>query len=290
MLESSKHMLVSTIITELRREAGDLGKSTKATRASDGTSTLFNLGNFPILEGSYAIYVNDVLKTETTDYTLDKDNGDLVLSTAPTSWQEVRAEYKYVNWRDQNWLQAIKEAVQMLNARGFFRQVVRNKTIMEISANVTEYSGPSACVDIYEVLESDNYTVSGTFKKIGVNWSYQQDANKLVVGNKPSVANKLAISYLRNLQEPTSTSVTIDVLDDWITIIKQRAKSSYYQSLAAKIAQEGNANIDEGHFSFTNVRTLSRDLNEDFEKLALRKKPTRPAKDMQWQMDTGGVS
>ena len=75
---------------------------------------------------------------------------------------------------------------------------------------------------------------------------------------------------------------------DWVEMVKKRAGAIYFRSLAAKIAKQGNASIDEGHFSFTNLRTMANDLDKDFEVMALRKKPTRPAKGIQWHIPDGG--
>lgn len=278
-------MITSALISQLRREYGDTKKTIRVSRNGDGSTNLFNVGYFPIIEGSYIVYVGTSAKTEVTHYTLDLDNGDLQMVSAPANNVEVKSEHKYAHWRDLNWVEAINESIESLNARGFFKQVVRDTTVMALSANIRVYSGPTNCVDLYEVLESDDYTTSGQFKKLSTNWSYQQDANKFVIGDKPSRANKLAASYLRNLQTYSATSATLDVLTDWLELIKKKSGSIYFRSLAGKIAKQANANIDEGHFSFTNLRTMANDLDVEFEKLALRKKPTRPARDIQYHID-----
>lgn len=283
-------MITSALISQLRRQYDDKPKSTRVARAGDGATTLFNLGKFPVIEGSYSIYKGTSAQTEGSNYTLDKDTGDLNYSIAPAASIEAIADYKYANFRDQNWVEAINHGIESLNSRGFFKQVVRNTAIMRLSANVRVYNGPSACIDLYEVLESDDYTVSGGFRRLGVNWSYQQDANKLVLGNKPTVANRLAISYLRNLKTYTAISATLDVLDDWLELVKVKAGAYYFRHMAAKKATEGNANIDEGHFSFTSLRTMANDLEADFERLAARKKPTRPTKEFQYHLGGGGVA
>ena len=60
--------------------------------------------------------------------------------------------------------------------------------------------------------------------------------------------------------------------------------------MAGKSAAQGNAKIEEGHFSFTSLRTQARDLMNEFQNEALRYKPTRPAEDIQWQQYSGGVA
>jgi len=280
-------MIISALISECRREFDDVSKSTRVSRAGDGVTTLFNTASFPIIEGSYSVKKGTSAQAETTDYAINLDNGDVQFVSAPANTYQTSINFKTATWRDVNWNDAIGNAIDELNARGFFRQIVRNNTIMSLSGNVRTYSGPSACVDLYEVLGFDDRTTSGTYAKLPGNWSYQQDANKLVLGWNPSNAEKLSISYLRNLQKYSATSATLDVLPDWYILLKKKAGANFYRSLAAKVAKQGNATIDEGHFSFTNLRAMANDLDNEFNTLALRKKPTRPAKSIQFYV--GGV-
>src|SRR3990167_1216761 len=136
-------MITSALISQCRREYADVQKAAQASRGADGVATLFNLGRFPIVENSYSVYYGTSAKTETSDYSLDKDSGDLQTVTAPGNGINVQANFKYASFRDQNWVEAINYGVEALNARGFFRQVVRNTTIFRLSANVRVYSGPS---------------------------------------------------------------------------------------------------------------------------------------------------
>lgn len=279
-------MITSALIRQCRREFQDQPKSTQKARQGNGTINLFNVGSFPIIENSYSVYLSGVAKTENVDYTFDLDNGDLRMLSTPANGAEVKAQFKYAEWRDQHWNEAINDVIEGLNSRGFFRQIVREQTTL--SAGVQVMSGPTKAVDIYELLVAPTGQTSGTYTKPRVNWSYQQDANKLVLGNKPAVAQPAKWSYLRNLRTYNATSATLDVLDDWVPIIQAGAGAKFYRSLAAKVAKQGNATIDEGHFSFTNLRTMANDLDKEFEMLAMRKKPTRPAKDFQFNDPNGG--
>lgn len=281
-------MILSALISQCRREFGDNPKSTRATVLGDGSTTLFNLGSFPIVENSYGVYYGTSAKTETTHYTLDKDNGDLQVVNAVPSGIELKAEFKYATWRDANWAEVINQGIKELNARGYFKQTVREQ--LGLSANVRTYSGPTDCIDMYEVVESDDFTTSGNYRKLWNNWSYQQDANKLILGSKPARANYAYISYLRNLRTYSATSATLDVPTEWVELVKKWAGSVFYRHLAGKIAQQGNATIEEGHLSFTNLRTQANDLENEFDRMSLRKKPTRPAKEIQWNIPGGGVA
>lgn len=281
-------MNTSALIAQCRREFMDQPKSVRVSKQGDGNINLFNVGRFPIVEGSYIIYQGTSAQTEGSGagkYTLDLDNGDLRFGTTPSNGIEIKSQHKYAHWRDKHWLEAINQAISDLNGRGFFRQTVRQTFI--ISAGIRSFSGPSACIDVYELLYGPS---SGVASRLPCNWSYQQDANKIILGNVFSSKTSGFRSYLRNLQPCGSTTATVDSLDDWLEMIKKHAGANFYRSLAGKIAKEGNANIDEGHFSFTNLRAMANDLYTDFEKMAIRKKPTRPPKEIQNYNPNGGVA
>lgn len=282
--------IISALITQCRREVGDMPKSVSVQRAGNGLVNLFNVGKFPVVEGSYTVYVSGVAKTESTHYTFDLDNGDLRILSTPANGVTVKSDHKYAFWRDQNWLEAFNAGIDDLNARGFFRQVLRDTTSIRLSANVQVYSGPTNAVDVYEFLVRSNYTTSGSLIKPSTNWSYQSDANQIVLGNKPTVGNYTAVSYLRRLRTYNATSATIDVLSDWEGLVQKKAMADFYRALAGKIAKQGNATIDEGHFSFTNLRTMANDLDLEYDRLARSKKPTRPAKDIGFNSPNGGIA
>jgi hypothetical protein len=282
-------MITSALISELRREYDDNPKTVRVARRGNGSINIFNTGKFPVIENSYIVKVNNNTLTSahaTSGYTLDLDNGDLQVNATPANGQEVTVDMKYADWRDKNWLEAINGAISHLNGRGFFKQTVREAKYL--SANVNSVSGPTNAVDMYELLYKPNST--GNPIKLGINWSYQQDANKIILGTRLSIPLSGFVSYLRNILTYTATSATLDVPDSWIELVKKRAGATFYRSMAGKIARQGSATIKDGHLSFTNLRTMANDLDNEFEKMAIRKKPTRPAKDIQFVINGGGVA
>lgn len=280
--------IISALISQCRREYGDEPKTVRVSRQGNNSVNIFNLGKFPVVEGSYVVYVSGIAKNEGGDYSIDLDNGDLNLMQTPANAIPVTVQHKYAEWRDKNWIEAMNNAVQDLNARGFFRQFSRVNAPFALSANLQKFSGPSACIDLYELLVQNS--VSGSLVKPNVNWNYQQDSNTVIIGNRSSVTQAAKISYLRNLQTYAAASATIDVLPEWEVLVKKKAGANFYRSLAGKIAKQANANVDEGHFSFTNARTMANDLDNEYQNLALKKKPTRPAKDLNFYSTEGGVA
>lgn len=283
--------IVSALISQCRREYGDNPKSTSVSRQGNNAVNIFNVGSYkPVIEESYTVYVSGVAKTEGSHYSYDLDNGDISVTTTPGNGVEVRSDHKYAFWRDKNWVEAFNQGIAQMNARGFYKQVVRDTSSFRLSANVQSYAAPSGAVSVYELLVSDNLGLSGNFVKPYTNWSYQRNVNKIIVGSKPTVASRAAISYLRKLKPYAATSATIDVLDEWEEQVKKKAGAIFFRALAAKVAKEGNASIDEGHFSFTNLRTMAADLDKEFDNWCIRNKPAMPAQDMQWNIPGGGVA
>ncbi len=66
----------------------------QATITPSGTDTLFNLPNYPVLDGSQSIFVGTVLQSEGGGaYTIDNDTGVIVFSDPPAD--PITVTYKY---------------------------------------------------------------------------------------------------------------------------------------------------------------------------------------------------
>lgn len=283
-------MILSGLILQLRRKYNDVPKAAQVIRAADGVATLFNVGRdrIPVVENSYSVYFGGTAKTETADYSLDKDSGDLQTVQLLSANTEVKANFKYADFRDQHWVEAVNEVIDELNGRGFYKQVVGDWTTFAVSAGKMVYSGPTGGIDVYEVLQSTTRQVSGATQKMPGNWTYQSDSNQIVLGYKPTLSEVNRISYLRKLNKYTAVSATLDVRDEWITLLLNGAGAKFFNSMASKIAREGNASVKEGHMSYTSLRAQARELEDKFIKEAARLKPTRPAKDLRYHLPGGG--
>ena len=282
-------MITSALINQCRREVRDWPKSTRAIKNANGVANVFSVPNFPIIENSYSVYRNSSLAA-TSGYTPDLDNGEFLFASSPSANVEIKIDHKFAHWRDANWNEAINQGINALIARGFFRQTNRDTTSFKLSANVQKYSGPTNCIDVYNILVSNDYTISGDYIRPSQNWEYNPISNEIVWGTNPSRDNFAAITYAKKMSTYGATSATLDLDDKWIELVKYRAQANYYRSLAAKIAQQGSATIDEGHFSFTNLRALASDLDNKFEVESLRMKPVAPAKEIKNNIPGGGVA
>jgi hypothetical protein len=279
-------MLISAFISVLRRRYDDLPIKHQDTRTGDGSSTIFKTQFSPIKEGSFKLYVANALQAS-SGYTIDYDTGDIVLSTATSS--EIKAQYQEVKFRDQHWLEAIQGAVDALGDQ-FFRSVVGDVSSMHFSADVQKYNCPSSCIKLTEALESSDYTLSGSWIKIRTNYRYDRRSNVLVLGSKPNKANYLLISYLRKISRPTAITSALDVEDQWLQLIDLKSGASYLRSQAVKIAQQGNATVEEGHLSMAQIRALANDNEVLFENLKKKLKPIMPASEIPFYQHGGGTT
>jgi len=279
-------MLVSAFISVLRRRYNDLPVKHQDTRTGDGSSTIYKTQFAPIKESSFKEYINNSL-IASSGYTIDLDTGDITLIAATSN--EIKVQYQGVKFRDQHWLEAIQSAVDSLGDQ-FFRSVVGDVSSMHISANVQKYSCPSSCIRLTEILESSDYTSSGSWKKINANNRYDRRSNTWIVGSKPSKANYLLISYLRRITRPTATSSVLDLEDQWLQLIDLKAGAHFLRSMASKVAQQGNATVEEGHLSMAQLRALANDNEIMFENLKKRLKPVMPASEIPYYLHGGGIT
>lgn len=277
-------MIVSALISEMRREANDLPEKHKDVRQGDGQSTVYKTKYAPIKEGSFKLYINNALQA-TSGYTVDLDTGDIDLQGATSN--EVRAQYQSVQHRDQHWLEFIQSSMRAFGDK-FYRSTIRSTSAMSISANVQVYDCPSDCIRATEILESDNYTSAGNFRQLNTNVRYDRRSNKIILGNKPTKANFVELSYLRKLTIPSTTSDTLDVEDNWIEMVKLKSIAKHARAYAYKIAKDGNVSVEEGHLQMRDLRALANDNEILFEDLKKKNKPVMPNATIPYDLPGGG--
>jgi len=278
-------MITSAFISKLRRKYNDSPVKHEDIIQGDGSSTVYRTQFYPILEGSFSLYVGGVLKTLTTDYTIDLDTGDLVLAAATSA--EIRAQYKETKFRDQNWLEVIQDSFDSFGDQ-FFKSVVRSTSGITLSAGVQVYDCPDDCIRLTEALESTSYLSSGPFAQVNTNQRYDRWSNKLILGQQPSRANYMQISYLRKLSRPTAVTSALDVEDYWLDLVDLKAGAEFLRSLANRYAQQGNATIEEGYLSVAQLRQLANDNETMFENRKRKLKPIMPASTILYNMPGGG--
>jgi len=277
-------MITSAMITKLRRKYNDLPRSHEDQIAGDGASTVYQTRFSPIKESSFRLYVNNSLRAASA-YTIDYDTGDLQLGAATSG--TIKVQYQEVKFRDQSWLEFIQEGIGDFGDT-FYRSAMRNPSAVTLSAGKQVYDMPSACIRLLEVLESDDFTSAGNFKRPGVNISYDRRSNKMILGNKPTRANYLQISYLKKLAKPTATSSVLDLEDNWLDILDKKVGAIQARSYADRISKQGNVSVEEGALSVAQLRALANDNEIIFRDAIKKNRPVLPAISIPFYIPTGG--
>lgn len=269
-------MITSAFVTQLRDCVSDVPELHQDILQGDGASTVYTTKYKPILEGSAIIRVGGVALVEgiSSGYTLDDRTGIIDLNAATSS--EIEARYKEVKFTDKQWVDAIARTIQGLGDQ-IFKTVIRSTSGITISAGVQSYDCPSNCIQVTQFLQSSDGSISGDFSKPYVNTRYDRGSNKLIVGDKPSKAAYTQLSYKRSIESPTGMASVLDIEDRWIPLIEQGAKARYFGAQAAKIAQQGNANTEEGLLKTNGLRAIAKDAASAYEILRRRTKPVSPA-------------
>ena len=277
-------MIVSAFISMCRREFNDLPEKHRDVKTGDGASTVYKTKAAPIKEGTFKLYIGNTLKTVGSQYNIDSDTGDIDISAATSA--EIRAEYSGVKFRDQHYIEFIQSAIDEMGNK-FWKRVV-GSTAINLQSGVYVYDCPSACVALTKVRRSDNFTSSGNFIPMDVNVRYDTGGNKLVLGLVPTKANYLALDYCSRISKPTATSNTLDIKQEWEAGLKMKIGSIFHRSLASKIAQQGNASVEAGHWSVANLRQIANDFEVKYQNWEKKNKPTLPSSELNYHIPNGG--
>lgn len=101
----------ATEIEAVRRKGGDQPIRHQESKTGDGVSTPFQLQVFPIeTTPAIRVWVNNILKVVTTDYTVDAAEGIVTFLAAPAAGDAIRFEYTAAVWSDTELQLFIDEA------------------------------------------------------------------------------------------------------------------------------------------------------------------------------------
>lgn len=271
-------MIVSDFTTTLRRRYGDIPVKHRDVIDGDGVSTVYKSKYNPVLESSYTLYFNTTPKTEgvADDYTIDLDTGDIVLAQ-PTS-NEIRFQYKSVNFRNLWWLETIQSSIRSLGDE-FFTSVIREE--LAVSANAQVITCPTGCIKLTEVLDSNGLPIA-------INKWYDRRSNQLILGKSSINAQTFLISYLKRITIPTDYSDELDLEENWLELLELKAGALYARARAIQLAQIGNVSVEEGHLSIQGLRQLANDNEVLFQQGKRRLKPLMPSYNIPYYVHGGG--
>lgn len=230
-------MTIATWIDKMRRFTRDFSVLTRETWDGDGATLAFRTNNKPILESSYTIKSDSVIRTETTNYTLDKDTGLLqfLLASVPAIGSDnVSIDYKYANLRDEDWMEIYNNVVRDLRGKLYLEGI--DTTHVTTVANQYEYALTGISTNIVDVLEVFYRTSSSKpwteIGQTGMNWHYLPESNQLQLRPYFDTSGyAMKIHYLYGFTEATTTSSTVTVPDKWLNVVKFYAAAEYYERI-----------------------------------------------------------
>lgn len=237
-------MLYSDFLLIIRRELRDFDMLANDKFSGDATTLLFPLTHRNVKASSYTVYVGGVLKTETTDYALDKDTGYVTFVSAPTSGTDnVQVVYRYNKLSDQEYLDAINDGIDRWRWK-FFKEVIDTTTIKTVK-NQYEYdlsilTGILKPIFVWYSANSTplNWSAVSSF----TNWQYLQNEGKLQVNPTFDVSGlALKIRYLKLPTKGTATSSTLDLNQEWLPAFKKYVKAQFYDRIVPERIMETGA-------------------------------------------------
>ena len=247
-------MTHATFIGQLRAQVGDVKRRIHVDWTADGTANTFQmpLDTFPVYDDSstYVVKVATVIKTETTDYTLDKTSGTLTLVATPTVGQAITIDSIAVHLLDADWLGIINGTVGSLGDDFFKEFVDTSHTTTAGMLSLSLVSLQPKCIAVSEWHHrrntTDNYQTVETY----TNWRYDRENNILYIGRNDVFTVTGELFRIRGLRTYTLGTVvgdTIDVQDRFMTIIEYGCVARYWRwryksvvELVSKMTQEAS--------------------------------------------------
>jgi len=246
-------MLYSALITQLRNQVGDTKRRIHVDFLGDGATTVFQLpvDTFPVLESSYTLKVATVAKTETTDFTLDKNAGTIVfVNTAPTNGQAVTFDATAVYLTDANWLDVINQVIYSLGD-DFWKEFIdtaHTATINMLSLSLVALQ--ANCIAVYEFQRRTSTSSNWTTVETNTNWRYSRDENIIYISDREAFTLTGELIRIRGLKKytiGTAITDTLDVQDKFLTILEYGCIARYWRwkykdvvELVSKMSQEAS--------------------------------------------------
>ena len=273
-------MTILSFINKLRCELRDNGVLKKNVWDGDSNTLNFPASTFPILEDSYTVKVDGTTKTETTDYSLDKDTGLLSFVSAPASGSDnVEMSYKAVKFRDNDFLEIINDAIDYFMWK-FWKEALDTTTFTTVK-NQYEYDLSSISNILYVVNAwYKTATNSTTWQAIQglTNWKYYPQQNKLYV-NPPFSSSSLPmkIFYLAGFTKGTATSDTLDVSTRYLLPFKFFIYAKFCERLGMeRIGEIGAITTHPFFMTAPNVINLAELYYSKADKIAAKIAPCLP--------------
>lgn len=245
-------MTYATWINQIRSQSGDTKRRTHVDWLGDGTTNVFQMpaDTFPVLDDTttYAVKVATVLKTETTDYTLDKVTGTLTFVSTPTNGQAITVDGVAVHLLNADWLQITNDVIKSLGD-DYWKEFV--DTAHTASAGMLSLSLAALqpqCIAVYDFSRRFTSQEEWTTVEEICNWRYDRDNNIIYVGISDAFGVNGELLRIRGLKTyilGTAITDTIDVQDKFLTVLEYGCLARYWRwryknvvELVTKMTQE----------------------------------------------------
>lgn len=229
-------MTIATYISQLRVQSGDTRRRVHVDWIGDGSTTVFNMPKdcFPVLEqaGTYVVKVAGSAKTESSDFTLDKETGTLIFVVAPSAAAAITCDHSAVHLTDASWMQVIADVTKSLGD-DFFKEFVDDTFVTVKNAlSLSLVAKQPYCIAVYEFQyrksTADEWQTVETF----ANWRFDRENNIIYVGRTtafPADGELLRVRGLKSYVAPTAVGDTLDVQDRFLTIFEYGSLARYWR-------------------------------------------------------------
>jgi len=267
-------------INKIRVELKDFPRLRREKFDGDGDTTIFQVSDVPIKDGSYTVEVGGVAQVEETDFTVDKDTGEFTFTSAPDSGSDnVDIIYKSVKIRDEDYLEIINDGIDYFRWKFWTKEI--DDSTLTTTANKYEIDMSSLTGILYVVRADYKTSSSATYWQAisGLtNWRYLTQSQKLRVDPPFSTSSlPLKFEYLKSITKGSTTSATLNIPTEWLLPYKYYVYSRYYERLVPEKIHDTSAVTTQPAFTPAQATyNISAVYMERAEKIANRIAPKLP--------------
>lgn len=182
-----------------------------------------------------------VLKTETTDYTLDKESGTLVMTVAPGSNVETTSDHSAVRVTDTGWLQITNDTILSLGD-DFWTEFTDTSNFTS-TANMLSLSLVASrpnCIAVYDFLYRESTSEDWRPVNALCNWRYDRANNVIYLGKRDAFTTAGILFKIRGLETytlGTAITDTLPVQDRFLTVLEYGCLERYYHWREKEVVQ-----------------------------------------------------
>jgi len=289
------NLTYGSLVSEERIACGDLNKYIHDEQTGDGVTTILITSEQPVGTNTLLIKVNGTALVEGTaanGYSTDYQRGVITFGTAQASNATLTADYQRQILTDNTWVNIINDTVRDM-VPDFFKEVIDTTTSTTVAYQKT-YDLPTGCimlVNTYFKTSSADSVNYQTLKGGGYNWRYSKDLNQCILGDTIDTAGyPLRWHYLSSYTLSTLTSATVDVQDDFKTVLQCGVRQRYWEyRQAEKVNVTTMISTEKTVTPLQNIIALSSYWGNKYQLLKRSLKPTKPSHPLSSYVKGAGI-